>query len=80
MKVNYEIDLAEEIKEAELEDVSEAEKMLIRYVIEHDPKKKVIEIRPGSSGCILLRGVQDAMNFIEEIEDIIQQILKEEKG
>lgn len=52
-------------------------KIPIRWWIEIDPKGKVIEIRPGDSGCISLYGAQDARNFINKIEEAIQGMFQQ---
>lgn len=70
IKPDYEIELSEE----EMEVLPEAGKIEIAWYIEQDPEKKVIEIRPGSGGCISLNRAHDARFFIEILEKAIQEI------
>lgn len=72
-KPDYEIEFSEEMTE-ELKNLPGAEEMKIMWYIEQDPEKKVIEIRPGSEGCISLHGAQEVRFFIEVLEETIQQM------
>lgn len=74
VKPDYEIELSEEITEEEMESLPEARKMKTAWYIVQDPEKKVIEIRPGSEGCISLNRAHDARFFIEILEKAIQEI------
>lgn len=69
--VDYLLNTSEEMTE-ECSGESDAGKMMVQWYLEIDPEKKVIEIRPGDSGCISLYGAQGARNFIKAIEEAIQ--------
>ena len=71
---DYRLDAEEEMTEEEMEAVPEAERKLIRYFMEHNPEKKVIEIRPGNDNAITLHGAQDVENFIEAIRDYSHKV------
>ena len=71
---DYRLDTEEEMTEEELEAVSEAERKLVRYFMEHNPEKKVIVIRPGNDNAITLHGAQDVENFIEAIRDYSHKV------
>lgn len=74
VKPDYEIELSEEKTEEAMEALQETIKMKTAWYIEQDPEKKVIEIRPGSDGCISLNRAHDARFFIEILEKAIQEI------
>ena len=73
--VDYIFGVADELTETGLENVPEAEKKLFRYFMEHNPEKKVIEIRPGNGDCIALHGAQDVKDFIEAIQNYSHEVL-----
>lgn len=74
MKTDYTIDLSDEITEEELEGMQEETKELVRFFIEHNPEKKVIEIYPANGNHISLHGVGDVNNFIKAIQDYSREV------
>ncbi len=75
-KVDYTFDTLEDTADAFV-GKPDTVKIPIRWWIEIDLKGKVIEIRPGDSGCISLYGAQDARNFINEIKEAIQGMFQQ---
>lgn len=72
-KPDYEMELSE----AEIEEEITApgmEKAETAWCIEQDAEKRIIEIRPGSDGCISLQGAYEARNFVNVLEEAIQEI------
>ncbi|MCI9078325.1 MAG: hypothetical protein HFH68_05275 [Lachnospiraceae bacterium] len=73
-KPDYIFNVSEEITEEEIADVPEAEKKLFRYFIEHNPEKKIIEIRPGNGDCIELHGAHEVKDFVKTIQDYSREV------
>lgn len=71
VKPDYAVDLSEELTEEELAEIHNQEKMKILWCIEQDAEKKVIEIRPGSSGHISLHGAHEIRHFADVLNEVL---------